>query len=105
MAEPDDQACPPEPDNGESETATYGDGAQTGAPASCSDVIWAVGEILPEAGIDPRDTGGMHQLGDGELLLAATVSSEAPVNLDHALDQLTTATDLFDVPALDFHSS
>jgi hypothetical protein len=24
-------------------------------------------------------------------------------NIDHTLDQLTTSTDLFDVPALDFH--
>jgi hypothetical protein len=37
-----------------------------------------------------------------DLLLAATVSSEVPPNLEHALDQLTTATDLFDVPVLDY---
>ena len=107
MAEPDDQVRPSEPDNGESETATYGDGVQTSAsaPASYSDVIWSVGEVLPATGIDPLDIGWMHQLGDGELLLSVTLSSEAPVNLDHALDQLTTALDLFDVPTLDFPSS
>lgn len=95
------QARPPDPDNGESQPATPADEVQSGAPA-CYDMIQSASLAT---GIGPAGTAEIHLLGDSELLLAATVSSEAPVNLDHALDQLTTATDLFDVPALDFHSS
>ncbi|MGO8975395.1 MAG: hypothetical protein ACLQNV_17950 [Steroidobacteraceae bacterium] len=75
------------------------------APVSFSEVVWVFGEILPQCNILPVDTAAIHHVGDSDHLLAATVSSEAPVNLDHALDQLTTTTDLFDVPVLDFHSS
>ena len=65
--------------------------------------FWIFGETLPAGPISPIDTTGAHQLGDGgDLALAAMVAVEAPGNLDHALDQLTTATDLFDVPVLDF---
>ena len=78
----------------------------SGAPASFSETVWIFGETLPASQISPIDTVGAHQLGDGgDLALAAMVAVEAPSNLDHALDQLTTATDLFDVPVLDFHSS
>jgi hypothetical protein len=39
---------------------------------------------------------------DDSLLGVVTTYLEAPSNIDHALDQLTTSTDLFDVPALNF---
>jgi hypothetical protein len=81
-------------------------GDESGASASFSETVWIFGEALPASQISPIDTTGAHQLGDGgDLALAAMVAVEAPGNLDHALDQLTTATDLFDVPVLDFHSS
>jgi hypothetical protein len=39
-----------------------------------------------------------------DLLGAVTsMSTDAMSNVDHTLDQLITSTDLFDVPALDFH--
>jgi hypothetical protein len=39
---------------------------------------------------------------DDALLGVVTTYLETPSNIDHALDQLTTSTDLFDVPALNF---
>ena len=81
-------------------------GDESGAPTSFSDTVWIFGEVSQAGQILPIDTLGTHQHGDGsDLSLSAAMAVEAPANLDHALDQLTTATDLFDVPALDFHSS
>jgi len=81
-------------------------GDQSATPASYSEVVWVFGEISPPTHISPVHVAGGHQLGDdADHVLAATVTSETPSNLDHALDQLTTATDLFDVPVFDFHSS
>src|SRR5262249_40903229 len=39
---------------------------------------------------------------DDALLGVVATYLETPSNIDHALDQLTTSTDLFDVPALNF---
>jgi len=120
-----DQNASPAPDSGVQDTGAHDHGGQdngvqdngfqlaasvngdeSGAPASCSEVVWVFGEISPPSHFSPVNAPGTHQLGDGaDLVLAATVTSEMPGNLDHALDQLTTATDLFDVPVLDFHSS
>ena len=50
------------------------------------------------------DAVEVHQPLDGDHFLAVAISTEVPPNLDHALDQLTTATDLFDVPVLDYHT-
>jgi hypothetical protein len=69
------------------------------------DVVWVFGQFLPPPDVLPPGAAGFHPLGDADHLLAAVVSPEAPANLDHALDQLTTGTDLFDLPAFDFHSS
>jgi hypothetical protein len=53
-------------------------------------------------GTESAGTGDL--LGDDDLLGALTsMPSVAVSNIDHTLDQLTTSTDLFDVPALDFH--
>jgi hypothetical protein len=110
-----DQNASLAPDNGGQESGAQENGAQIAvpvngdesvAPASFSETVWIFGETLPASQISPIDTVGAHQLGGGgDLALAAMVAVEAPCNLDHALDQLTTATDLFDVPVLDFHSS
>jgi hypothetical protein len=44
-----------------------------------------------------------NQLADNDILAAmASVTPETLANIEHALDQLTSATNLFDVPALDF---
>ena len=41
-------------------------------------------------------------LADDDLLAAMTsISSEALANIDQTLDQLTSSTDLFDIPAID----
>jgi hypothetical protein len=88
------------------QVTTSVNGDESGAPASSSEVVWLLGEISPPDHISSLDTAGVQQFGDGaDLVLAATVAPEAPANLDHALDQLTTVTDLFDVPVLDFHNS
>ena len=110
-----DQNASLAPDNGGQESGAQENGVQiavpvngdeSGASASFSETVWIFGETLPASQISPIDTAGAHQLGDGgDLALAAMVAIEVPGNLDHALDQLTIATDLFDVPVLDFHSS
>jgi hypothetical protein len=41
--------------------------------------------------------------GDDALLGALAHPSFSDSNIDHTLDQLTTSSDLFDVPALDFY--
>lgn len=119
MADTDQNASLP-PDNGWQDTGAQENdiqivvsvnGDESSAPASISESVWIFGDTLSDSQTSPIDTAGAHQLGDGgdlglgDLGLAAMVSVEAPGNLDHALDQLTTATDLFDVPVLDFHSS
>jgi hypothetical protein len=44
-----------------------------------------------------------NQLADNDVLAAVTsMTADTSANLEHTLDQLTTATDLFDVPALDY---
>jgi hypothetical protein len=44
-----------------------------------------------------------NQLADNEVLAAVTsMTAGTSASLEHTLDQLTTATDLFDVPALDY---
>lgn len=54
--------------------------------------------------VGAESAGTGDPLGDNDLLGALTSLSSATVsNVDHALDQLTTSIDLFDVPALDFH--
>jgi hypothetical protein len=48
--------------------------------------------------------GGIdNQLADNDVLGAVTsVTPDTLASIEHALDQLTSTTDLFDVPALDF---
>lgn len=115
-----DQNSSPTPDSGVQDTgardngvqdnglqlADFVNGDESAVPALCSEVGWIFGEISLSTHTSSIDTAGGNQLGDDAgHLLAATVASATPSNLDHALDQLTTATDLFDVPVFDFHSS
>jgi hypothetical protein len=68
--------------NTETEIVAFGDGNVTGAESA----------------------GTADLLGDDDLLGALTsMPSVGESNIEHTLDQLTTSTDLFDVPALDFH--
>ena len=63
----------------------------------------AVAVVADEKVIGRESAGTGDLLGDDDLLGALTSMPSVPVsNIDHALDQLTTSTDLFDVPALDF---
>jgi hypothetical protein len=66
------------------------------------EATWILGDTLPTNDAQAGDAAEMHLPGDSHLVLDASVFSEAPANLDHALHQLTTVTDLFDVPVLDF---
>jgi hypothetical protein len=73
-----------------------------------------VGSVLGEPlglGSDEMAGSPVTSLGDADLLadnemLAATTSFTPDVvaNIEQTLDQLTSTTDLFDVPALDFDS-
>jgi hypothetical protein len=74
--------------------------AEGGASGPQGEAVWIFGDVLPD-NAPAGDAAEMHLPGDSHLLLTA---SEVPANLDHALHQLTTATDLFDVPVLDFDS-
>jgi hypothetical protein len=75
--------------------------AESGTLGPHSEAVWIIGDVLPDIA-SAGDGAEMHLPGDSHVLL--TAFSEAPANLDHALHQLTTATDLFDVPVLDFDS-
>jgi hypothetical protein len=58
-------------------------------------------------GVAPESTPPVadHHLADNDLVAAIAVTSpDTLVSIEHTLDQLTTATDLFDVPAVDFDS-
>jgi len=68
-----------------------------------AEVVWILGDTLAE-NAQAGDAAEMHLPADSHFVLDASAFSEAPANLDHALHQLTTATDLFDVPVLDFDS-
>jgi hypothetical protein len=50
-------------------------------------------------------SGIEYQVADNDVLAAITsLTPDTLASIEHALDQLTTTTDLFDVPALDFDS-
>jgi hypothetical protein len=70
------------------------------APSTETDIVpFGEGNVT---GAESAATGDL--LGDNDLLGALISMPSAGVsNIDHTLDQLTTSTDLFDVPALDFH--
>jgi hypothetical protein len=76
----------------------------TDSSAAHSEAVWVIGHVQSAGSVLPTDATELQQPSDGDLLFAAIVAPEAPPNLDHALDQLTTATDLFDVPVLDYHA-
>jgi hypothetical protein len=78
-------------------------GAESTTLGHQAEVAWILGDTLPN-NAQAGDSAEMHLPADSHLVLDASVFSEAPANLDHALHQLTTATDLFDLPVLDFDS-
>ena len=78
-------------------------GTESTALGDQAETVWILGDTLAN-NAQAGDAAEMHLPGDSHLVLDASVFSEAPANLDHALHQLTTATDLFDVPVLDFGS-
>jgi hypothetical protein len=50
-------------------------------------------------------SGVEYQTADNDVLAAITLlTPDTLQSIEHALDQLTSTTDLFDVPALDFNS-
>ena len=108
MAETD-QPPPSSGNDGDAQGAAYaanGTGVDGAPPVSDSEVVWILGEASPG---EPAPDGSTGSIGGGDLLLAAIVPVQVPVelpaNLDQALDQLTTGTDLFDLPVFDLHSS
>lgn len=76
-------------------------GAESGGLVSQSEVVWILGDTLSNHD-SSGDATNMHLPNASEADFNAAVFAEAPVNMDHALHQLTTATDLFEVPVLDF---
>lgn len=86
---------------GHDDTQAAPSGAEGTTLEHQSEVVWILGDTLPD-NAQAGDAGDLPA--DSHLVLDASVFSEAPANLDHALHQLTTATDLFDVPVLDFDS-
>jgi hypothetical protein len=86
---------------GHDDTQAAHSGAESTTLGLQSEVVWILGDTLPN-NAQAGDAAETHLPADSHLALDASVFSEAPANLDHALHQLTTATDLFDVPVLDF---
>ena len=72
-----------------------------------SEIAWTVGDTLPHDHPTSVDVAEMHLPGDSYLSVTHEVLTESSGSMDFALHQLTTATDLFDVPVIDFdgHSS
>jgi hypothetical protein len=64
------------------------------------------GEAVAVDGTTNAASGpGIESLADNDVLAAITaVTPDTVASIEHALDQLTSTTDLFDVPALDFDS-
>jgi hypothetical protein len=61
------------------------------------------GTLTAESGVAPVELIDNH-LADNDLLAAITPLSDGLENIDHTLDQLTSVTNLFDVPAFDLDS-
>ena len=99
MADTDQVSAPIDRDD----TQAAPSGAESTTLGHQAEVVWILGDTLPN-NAQAGDSAEMHLPGDSHFVLDAAVFSEAPANLDHALHQLTTATDLFDVPVLDFDS-
>jgi hypothetical protein len=100
MADTDQVSAPISHDD---DTQPAPSGAESTAFGSHSEVVWILGDTLAN-NAQAGDAAETYLPGDSHLVWDASVFSEAPANLDHALHQLTTATDLFDVPVLDFDS-
>jgi|ERR1700722_13550408 hypothetical protein len=87
---------------------TVPDGPAEAYPSESSEShlepVWVFRDAKPFGGDTPMGVVETHQPLDGDHFLAFAISTDVPLNLDHALDQLTTATDLFDVPVLDYHT-
>jgi hypothetical protein len=74
------------------------------SPALLAETVWVLGDSKVVDSQLATPTVEVHQSLEADHFLAATISTDVPPNLDHALDQLTTAIDLFDVPILDYHT-
>jgi hypothetical protein len=73
-------------------------GAETSSLVSQGEVVWILGDTVS----NQESAADAHIPTSIESDLSAAVFPEAPANMDHALHQLTTVTDLFEVPVLDF---
>ena len=72
-----------------------------GTAATGADALHLVMDaVAPESTSPVAD----HHLADDLVAAIAVTSPDTLVSIEHTLDQLTTATDLFDVPAVDFDS-
>jgi hypothetical protein len=89
--------------NDHDDTQAARPGAGGGSLGSQSEVVWILGDTVSNH-VSAGNAAEMHLPADGYLALDAVAFADAPANLDHALHQLTIATDLFDVPVLDFDS-
>jgi hypothetical protein len=111
---PRDQEDPSRKERGPGDEGSrdHGGGSTTGDTVAADDnenqaadvakLITAVVPLEDGKVIGSAETGDLQ--GDDDLLGAlSSVPSIAVSNIDHTLDQLTTSTDLFDVPALDFY--
>jgi hypothetical protein len=91
------------PTPGHDDTPVPPSGADGDPLGDQSKVVWILGDTVSHE-VPAANTAELHLPADSHLVLDAAAFSDAPANLDHALHQLTTATDLFDVPVLDFNS-
>jgi hypothetical protein len=83
----------------EQEPQSLPQATETPLPVGTDDVAFD----LPSGGTGSANLAGQDQLADNEALAAIVPTSSADLaGIDHTLDQLATATNLFDVPALDF---
>jgi hypothetical protein len=79
------------------EAVVVADGVPSGADADMTALLQSLGEGLGLGAELPDTLGSL----DGELI-GALHGLDIADNIGHALDQLTSSPDLFDIPALDF---
>jgi hypothetical protein len=83
----------------EQEPQSLPEATETPLPVGTGDAAFD----LPTGEAGSANVAGQDQLADNEALAAIVpTSSDDMAGIGHTLDQLATATNLFDVPALDF---
>lgn len=98
MSEADAVSQPASDDDIRNDVAT----ANVGVSDTAGGMIDACDGNVPSDHLSHAEMTDSQLPGDGYLLFTHSMLGDGGGNMDFALHQLTTATDLFDVPVIDF---